>query len=145
VILGERIRELREARSLSQRELARRAGVDHSYVSKIENGRTEVPSVDTLRALATVLEVEEVEMLGFADVLPGAFASIARSPEAMRFMRRASDLARSSEDWVEMLEVLEVRMAAQGKVGIGDRDRRTGGAQSARDARDEPRARGRGR
>ena len=34
---GQRIRELRQARNLSQRELAGKVGVTFTYISKIEN------------------------------------------------------------------------------------------------------------
>lgn len=52
--LRARIRELREARGLSQRQLGRLAGVAHSTVQRIEGGSID-PLIVTLDAIATVL------------------------------------------------------------------------------------------
>lgn len=54
--IGNRIRESREEKTLSQSELARRLGVSQPTVSDWENGKTE-PSVDNLRTLAVELDV----------------------------------------------------------------------------------------
>lgn len=52
--LGATLRELRQRRGLSQRDLAAAAGIDRTYVSYVEtSGRT--PSPTTLAALATAL------------------------------------------------------------------------------------------
>lgn len=54
--LGKRLREERELRGLSVRELARRLGVSASLISQIETGRS-LPSVVTLQALTAALDV----------------------------------------------------------------------------------------
>src|SRR5262249_44474863 len=51
MLLGERIRELREAKSLSQRELEQRSGLLSCYIERVEHGHT-VPSLETLERLA---------------------------------------------------------------------------------------------
>jgi len=48
--LGKRLRELREERGLTQRDLAKKGGVPHGMISMIERGRTN-PSVTTLRKI----------------------------------------------------------------------------------------------
>jgi transcriptional regulator with XRE-family HTH domain len=53
--LGPRLREVRVARQLSVRELARRIGCSASLISQIERG-VSVPSVGVLYSLATALE-----------------------------------------------------------------------------------------
>jgi transcriptional regulator with XRE-family HTH domain len=53
--LGPRLREIRVARQLSVRELARRIGCSASLISQIERG-VSVPSVGVLYSLATALE-----------------------------------------------------------------------------------------
>ncbi len=58
---GRLIRELRVARGFSQGELARQIGVDHSYLSHIEQGRRR-PSIGVLRELARALEVDYEEL-----------------------------------------------------------------------------------
>jgi transcriptional regulator with XRE-family HTH domain len=52
---GPRIRQERERRGLSQRELARRLGVSPSLISQIESGQSR-PSVSTLYAIVTELD-----------------------------------------------------------------------------------------
>lgn len=52
--LGVRLRTLREQRGLSQRELARRAGVTNASISQIEQGRVS-PSVASLRKIVEPL------------------------------------------------------------------------------------------
>lgn len=53
-----RVRELRQARDWSQRELARRAGVQQVTISLIENNRTKGVDFETLEKLARVLGVD---------------------------------------------------------------------------------------
>ncbi len=55
-MLNERIRELREERNISQRQLADRLGFERYTVSNWEQGRTE-PNVRQLTALADFFEV----------------------------------------------------------------------------------------
>lgn len=56
VDVGQRLRQLREERDVSMRELARRSGLSANALSMIERGLTS-PSVSTLTKLATALEV----------------------------------------------------------------------------------------
>jgi transcriptional regulator with XRE-family HTH domain len=58
---GERLRELREERVFSQRELARLAGLTHVTVWRLENGYSEARPA-TIRKLAGVLGVEPKEL-----------------------------------------------------------------------------------
>jgi transcriptional regulator with XRE-family HTH domain len=55
--LGERIRELREARGLTQREIANRIGIDDYYISRLENNHVN-PTLATMQKIATALDVE---------------------------------------------------------------------------------------
>ena len=55
--VGARLKELRQARGYSVRELASRAAVDHVTVVRIENDHTE-PHPRTLRKLAESLGVD---------------------------------------------------------------------------------------
>ncbi len=51
------VRELRKARHLSQRQVAKRMQVPRTYISKIENGKA-IPTVGSLERLAAALEVD---------------------------------------------------------------------------------------
>ena len=52
--MGQRLRAARQAAKMSLRELARRVGLSHSFVSQVELGRV-YPSVGTLHAIVTEL------------------------------------------------------------------------------------------
>lgn len=54
-MLGDRLRELRQANDLTLRQLAAEAGVSAAMLSQLENGAAE-PSLSTLRKLARVFD-----------------------------------------------------------------------------------------
>jgi HTH-type transcriptional regulator, competence development regulator len=64
---GERIRNLRKARGLTQREFAEQLRIDFTYVSKIENGRNDIPpSEQLITRMAVLFGVEANELLALA-------------------------------------------------------------------------------
>ena len=70
---GERVRLLREAQKLTQRELAERLGVSVSYISKVENERLhfgDYPSEKFIHRLSTELRADEDELLLLTDRVP---------------------------------------------------------------------------
>lgn len=56
MIIGERLRVLREGTKLSQGDIEKRTGMVRPYISRIKNGHT-VPSIETLEKFARALEV----------------------------------------------------------------------------------------
>lgn len=54
--LGERICELRRAKSLSQEKLALKANIDRAYMHLIEKGKTNV-SIELIEKIAIALEI----------------------------------------------------------------------------------------
>jgi transcriptional regulator with XRE-family HTH domain len=56
MIIGDRLRELREEKKLSQGDIERRTGLLRCYISRVENNHT-VPAVETLEKLARALEI----------------------------------------------------------------------------------------
>jgi len=56
VIIGDRLRVLREEKKLSQGDIEKKTGLLRCYVSRVENGHT-VPAVETLEKFARALEV----------------------------------------------------------------------------------------
>ena len=56
MIIGDRLRELREEKKLSQGDIEKRTGLLRCYISRVENGHT-VPAIETLEKLARALEV----------------------------------------------------------------------------------------
>ena len=61
-ILGQRIRQLRKLRGLTQEELGQKAGIDYKHLGRIERG-DKVASLDAMEKLATALEVDYYELL----------------------------------------------------------------------------------
>jgi transcriptional regulator with XRE-family HTH domain len=56
MVIGDRLRELRERKKLSQGDIEKRTGLIRCYVSRVENGHT-IPSIETLEKMAHALEV----------------------------------------------------------------------------------------
>jgi transcriptional regulator with XRE-family HTH domain len=56
MMIGERIRQIREQQGLSQKHIEERTGLLRCYVSRVENGHT-VPSLETLERFAWALGV----------------------------------------------------------------------------------------
>jgi transcriptional regulator with XRE-family HTH domain len=56
MIIGDRLRALREQKNFSQGEIEKRTGLLRCYISRVENGHT-VPAIETLEKLARALEV----------------------------------------------------------------------------------------
>ena len=56
MLIGTRLRQLREQKQMSQGDIEERTGLLRCYVSRVENGHT-VPSLETLERFAGVLDV----------------------------------------------------------------------------------------
>ncbi len=56
MVVGERLRALREEKKLSQGDVEKRTGLLRCYISRVENGHT-VPAVETLEKFARALEI----------------------------------------------------------------------------------------
>ena len=85
---GEQIRELRKAKSLSQRTLGDLVGVSFTYISKVENEKLDFgdyPSEDLIRKLAKALEADEGELFLLAKKIPEAVRKrVMERPDAFR-------------------------------------------------------------
>ena len=64
-LLGRRIRSLRKARGLSQEKLAELAEISPKYLSRIETGREENPTLNFFLRLAKGLKVDPYEIFRF--------------------------------------------------------------------------------
>ena len=56
MVMGERLRKLREQKKMSQGDVEKKTGLLRCYISRVENGHT-VPAVQTLEKLARAFEV----------------------------------------------------------------------------------------
>jgi transcriptional regulator with XRE-family HTH domain len=74
--IGERIKELREQKHLSQGDIEERTGLLRCYISRVENGHT-VPSLETLERFAGALDVPLYKLFYYDEGPPpeGEFAA----------------------------------------------------------------------
>jgi transcriptional regulator with XRE-family HTH domain len=61
--LGRIVRKLREARDITQVELAKAVGVTQAYIAKLESGAKVNPSLSVLTGLALALDVQVADLL----------------------------------------------------------------------------------
>jgi transcriptional regulator with XRE-family HTH domain len=100
---GTALREKRRAAGLSQRQLADRAEVDFSYISKLENGRLPAPAADTVVRLAEILGCPAEDLLSAAKKMPAGLSESLTDPAAIRFLQEASRLRLSQDEWERLL------------------------------------------
>jgi len=60
---GKRLRELREAKGMSQESLAHEAGLDRTYVSSVERGKRNI-SLENIERLAKALGIKIKDLFG---------------------------------------------------------------------------------
>lgn len=85
---GERVRELRKSKGLSQRALGMKVGVSFTYVSKIENEKLDFgdyPSEELIGKLAKALDADVDELLLLAEKVPEPIRRrVMERPDAFR-------------------------------------------------------------
>ena len=64
-MFGERVRDLRKAKKLTQEELGEKAGLHYTYIGSIERAETNL-SMDNIEKIARGLGVEAVELFRFS-------------------------------------------------------------------------------
>src|SRR5271170_5455173 len=69
MIIGDKLKALREAKNFSQGEIEKRTGLLRCYISRVENGHT-VPCVETLEKMAKALEVPMYKLFYDGDAPP---------------------------------------------------------------------------
>jgi transcriptional regulator with XRE-family HTH domain len=123
MVIGDRIRALREQRGLSQGQVEKRTGLLRCYISRVENGHT-VPSIETVEKLATALDVPLYQIFWDGEEipalinLPGRLTEgeivVGESPEQVRFLHRMAQFFNMlTEDDRELLLAAAQRMAAR--------------------------------
>ena len=69
MVIGNRLKVLREAKDLSQGDIEKRTGLLRCYISRVENGHT-VPAVATLEKMARALEVPMYQLFHDGEAAP---------------------------------------------------------------------------
>jgi transcriptional regulator with XRE-family HTH domain len=95
MVFGERIRELRKAKNLTLREVAAKADINFTYLSKIENGKldfSDFPSEKLIRRLAAILNGDVDELLLLAQKIPEEIKQrVLDRPDAFRKIAKLDD------------------------------------------------------
>lgn len=101
MIIGDRLRALREQRQLSQGDIEKRTGLLRCYLSRVENNHT-VPAIETLEKLARALDLPLYQLLYDGDDPPKQDVPSAwredhgtdwgSSGKDLRFMRKLRNL-----------------------------------------------------
>jgi transcriptional regulator with XRE-family HTH domain len=75
--VGDRLKQLRELKGLSQSKIEERTGLLRSYISRVENGHT-APSVETLEKFARALDLPLYQLLYEGETPPKSLKTQAR-------------------------------------------------------------------
>jgi len=102
--LGVKLRELREAKNLSQGDIEKRTGLVRAYTSRVEHGHT-VPSIGTLEKYANVFGIPlyrfftDEETVAKPELLRSETSSLwgSRGKERSAFRQLAKALSRMDE------------------------------------------------
>ncbi len=105
---GEKLKELRKAKKLSQRELADKVNVDFSYISKVENDRLSPPAADTVVKICDILEIESNILLALTGKIPSDTKQmLSSSMEAQNFIKHAQEMSLTETEWQKMTKGLK--------------------------------------
>ncbi len=81
MVIGDRLRELREEKKFTQGDIEKRTGLLGAYISRVENGHT-VPAVETLEKVARALEVPMYQLFYDGELPPKLLNLPKRKPGA---------------------------------------------------------------
>ena len=113
VSFGDRLRELRKARELTQKDLALKVGIDFTYLSKIETGGAPPPAEDTIRKLAEELKADADELIRLAGKVPKDLGKVVTDSDTVATLLRAmKDKEFTEEDLEQCLRELKERKEA---------------------------------
>lgn len=92
---GATLRHARLDAGISQRELARAAGISCSYVAQVESGFLRPPAEPTIRRICAALHQDPAWWIRLAGKIPEEMrtAVLRASPEALELMRMIADLS----------------------------------------------------
>jgi len=84
MIIGDRLRALREEKKFSQGDIEKKTGLLRCYISRVENGHT-VPAVETLEKFARALEVPMYQLFYDGDKPPKLQSPMKRKADSKLF------------------------------------------------------------
>jgi transcriptional regulator with XRE-family HTH domain len=123
MIIGDRLRAVREEKKLSQGDIEKRTGLLRCYISRVENGHT-VPAIETLEKLARALEIPLYQLFYDGEEPPPlenlpnrrtaddiAWGSSGKDARLLNQLRR--QLSRMDKDDRQLLLIMAQKMATR--------------------------------
>ncbi len=117
MVIGDRLKALREQKKMSQGDIEKRTGLLRCYISRVENGHT-VPAIETLEKMARAMEVPMYQLFYDGEKPPaptlpridsGGWGSSGRDARTLgRFCRL---LGRTSKDDQKLLLAVAQKMS----------------------------------
>ena len=89
--IGERIKQARKEKGISQEELGKHLGIGKSSVCEWESGKRPIP-IDTMESISEVLEVPVPVLMGWEMESNQTVAALDLSPEALALARRYDEI-----------------------------------------------------
>jgi len=122
MIIGDRLRQMREEKKLSQGDIEKRTGLLRCYISRVENGHT-VPAIETLEKMARALDVPMYQLFYEGEEPPKLrnLAALKTSGEPLwgssgkeaRYFEKLRRLLAKSEDRERQLVMLMAQKLAR--------------------------------
>jgi HTH-type transcriptional regulator, competence development regulator len=105
---GESLKERRKSKDISQLDLAKKVGVDISYISKIENGKLPPPAAETILKISKVLNLPAEELLSFSGKVTDEMKDvISSSASAIKFIIKAKEMDLTDAEWDKLSSKLK--------------------------------------
>ena len=121
MLIGDRLKALRENKNLSQGDIEKQTGLLRCYISRVENGHT-TPAIETLEKFARALDVPMYQLFYEGENPPAPVSTMAAEKgwgssgrEARVLQRFRRLLGRADADDVKLLLSLAQRMAQRKK------------------------------
>ncbi len=94
ISFGKKIRECREAKGLSQSELARQLNTNHSIIGKYERDEVK-PTIDVVKKIANILDTTVGYLLGETEDL-----DLLKDPSMLKRLNDINDLPEKDKDYI---------------------------------------------
>lgn len=105
---GQTLKNLRQSKGITQRELAAVVRVDFSYISKVENDRMPPPAADTIVKICEKLGVPPDNLLAMTGKMPTPIKeAISETPAAQQFLREAQTMTLTDDEWETLTQQLK--------------------------------------
>jgi len=125
MIIGDRLREIREQKKLSQGEVEKRTGLLRCYISRVENGHT-VPAIDTLEKMARAFEVPMYQLFYEGEKPPEPPFVVKDKTHKMEWGSRGRDarFLRKLQGWLGKMDVRDRQLLLGFASKVGQRHKK---------------------